>query len=885
MKKFVTIFCVLVLALFSFSLAGITGFTRSGEIAVPEATLNNGGIGNMISGVDLDGDGNLEIYMVNDNWNDGASELIPRIYKLEKNGSNWDIVWSAVSSVPMQNTWPTLEIADLDKDGKKELIWGIVNFTDASSNPNPSRIVVYEQESATSDIFGVSDGSGGYNPNAKWSIASDADGVVDVRPIDMEIVDIDGDGTDEIIFADRAGDNGGYFVGICSVNTIPDNGNGSETWTMEACGKDWSMTSTVENKWDVAVVNQNAYFFSETEISKLSYSQTGWDYVGLSPLVAGSPVQSAMTVDLNDDGTKEIVCAVYDWSDDTQKGIYLLQEEADTLKPTLLFNLSAYWTSRGPWGGECGDIDNDGNLDFIFGSRNSTPNALITCMSYKGGDITNPANYELMLIDSLYASTAGDGIWSVLNIANIDDDPEKEILYTSSASYGGDLFNPASSAPIIILDATVTGGGTNLGQLNVVADIDSLGMRLKPGRILDNGQTIWVTALASDVFGNSTYAYLSTDGGETFTQSAAISGHRAAQIDAFDANIALVVSAEGSIWRTINSGSSWTEVHSYTSGWFDGVRVLNDSVVVAYGDGMYFCRSTDKGATWAEITGIDYKSAIEGIYSYGMAACNIGETAWFAAYPASGGTMAYVFKTEDAGESWSTIEIPVTISLSRQLYGISFSDVNNGMANANGKQPIYTTDGGVNWDSCATNPGADGDAWVNAVVALPGENIFIALCDYEMYYTADMGDTWVKMDTPEATDDEYFISAVALDKDNALFMTQQGTALTFGGGTGIVDNTAKVLNEFNLRQNFPNPFNATTNFVFDVPSDKLVTLTIYDLLGKEIVRLVDRKMPAGSYTATWNGLDRNGNQMSTGIYFYALKIGNVTKVKRMTLVK
>jgi hypothetical protein len=44
-------------------------------------------------------------------------------------------------------------------------------------------------------------------------------------------------------------------------------------------------------------------------------------------------------------------------------------------------------------------------------------------------------------------------------------------------------------------------------------------------------------------------------------------------------------------------------------------------------------------------------------------------------------------------------------------------------------------------------------------------------------------------------------------------------------------------------------------------------------------------MAAGNYMATWNGLDRNGHQMATGVYFYALKIGNVTKVKRMTLVK
>jgi photosystem II stability/assembly factor-like uncharacterized protein len=503
-------------------------------------------------------------------------------------------------------------------------------------------------------------------------------------------------------------------------------------------------------------------------------------------------------------------------------------------------------------------------------------------MSYLGGDITNPANYELMLIDSLYSATAADGIWSVLNIANVDDDPEKEVLYTSSTSIGG-IF--ASSAPVVILDAAVTGGGSELGQLSVVTDLDSLGMRFKPGRILDNGQTIWVTALASDVFGNNTYAYLSTDGGATFTQSAAISGHRAAQIDAFDANIALVVSAEGSIWRTDNGGSSWTEVHSYSGGWFDGVRVLNDSVAVAYGDGMYFCRTTDKGATWTAISGIDYKDAIEAIYSYGMAAYNIGETAWFTAYPASGGTMAYIFKTEDAGVTWSTIEIPVEISKARQLYGISFTDVNIGMANANGKKPIYTTDGGATWDSCATNPGADGDAWVNAVVALPDEDIFIALCDYELYFTADLGDSWVKMETPANTDDEYFISAVVLDRENALFMTQQGTALQFGAGSGIVPKHSEILNNFQIHQNYPNPFNATTNFEFDVPSENLVSLTIYDMLGKEIIRLVDQKMAAGNYMATWNGLDRNGRQMATGIYFYALKIGNITKVKRMTLIK
>ncbi|MCF7923291.1 MAG: FG-GAP-like repeat-containing protein [Candidatus Marinimicrobia bacterium] len=434
---------------------------RIGTVDIFESqTTNNGGIGNFIAGVDLDGDGLREIYMVNDNWNDTPGEVIPNIYKYEQAADGtWSMVWHATppaTLIEKQNTWPALAITDLDNDGKMELTWGIVN--NFVTIQNPARIVVYEH--AGGDNFGVANGED-WDPNSSWTITDDD--ATNIRPIEFEVLDFDGDGVDEILFADRTGNNSGLYYGICSVDDIPDTGDGSETWTLESSGLDWGLADlNVENKWDIAVVGSNAYFFSETEITKISWTGSDYDYVGLSPLAGGSCVQSAMGVDVDEDGTTEIVGAVYDWGDDTKKGIYLMQEDADTLIATELVNLSEYWPSgsRGIWGGAKGDIDNDGYVDFVFGSRASTPNAVIFRCSYLGGDITLPASWETTVIDSVFAveDLAEGGIWSLLSIANMDADDGQEVLYTSSASVPYSVAFPTTnvSAPIIILDSPNT---------------------------------------------------------------------------------------------------------------------------------------------------------------------------------------------------------------------------------------------------------------------------------------------------------------------------------------------------------------------------------------------------------------------------------------------
>lgn len=866
-------------------------FVRKQEIPIPEANLNNGGTGNMISGLDLDNDGKTEIYLVNDDWNDTPSELIPRIYKLELNGTEWQVVWSAVAPVPRQNTWPCLISGDLDKDGKLEIIWGPVNNLDANSQ-NPARVLVYESKGDGSDVMGVPDGSGGYLPNSSWSITTEDN--KNIRPMRWVIADPDNDGTDELIFADRTGNSGsGYFFGVASVSDVPDNGDGSETWTLEVSGLDFNVQAgTTENKWDVAVIENRIYTFDEVEISKLWWDGSAWQYAALSPLAGGSSVQSAQVVDLNNDGTEEIILAVYDWGNDAYKGIYLVQEDADTLKNTELMNMSEYWPSgvRGPWGGASGDIDQDGYLDFVFGSRASTPNAAIFRLAYRGGDIANPANYQFSMIDSEYSE---GGIWTVVNLANVDDDSELEVLYTSSTDAG--VFPSLGTKPVVVLDYV----SSELAFDNLIVAPEVLlngapptGLLFKPGRIMDNGQTIWFCGV--DGSARVSWVFRSIDGGKTFTHNATGVTGRAAQMDAFDATTAILGTAEGKIWQTIDGGATWTEKHSYTinvlaPGWFDGIRVLNQNVAVAYGDfepngNMYFVRTEDKGDTWTQITGMDYMNAAYGYYTWGLAACTVGQSIWCSAttmeYDSS-----YVFRSYDAGATWESFKIPTDV-IPNYPRAIAFSDNNNGMIAARGGYVIKTADGGASW-TATDNPDTSASSYVNGVVAIPNSNILLAMDDIGAYYTTDLGATWGKMNAPSETVGDNFVGGVFWDKDFGYFFTYNGLVLRFENQVTGVSNpkTNPVPVDFRLEQNYPNPFNPTTTIAFSLIKAKKVSLNVYNLMGEHVKTLVDGMVNVGNHSVTWDGTNSSNQKVTSGVYLYSLQIENQRMTKQMIFLK
>lgn len=99
-------------------------------------------------------------------------------------------------------------------------------------------------------------------------------------------------------------------------------------------------------------------------------------------------------------------------------------------------------------------------------------------------------------------------------------------------------------------------------------------------------------------------------------------------------------------------------------------------------------------------------------------------------------------------------------------------------------------------------------------------------------------------------------------------------------GIGNHENIASLPTEYALAQNYPNPFNPETKINYDLPVSGHVSLKIYDLVGKEVMTLVNEIQNAGRYSATFSGVN-----LASGMYFYKITAGTFTVVKKMVLIK
>jgi flagellar hook assembly protein FlgD len=85
--------------------------------------------------------------------------------------------------------------------------------------------------------------------------------------------------------------------------------------------------------------------------------------------------------------------------------------------------------------------------------------------------------------------------------------------------------------------------------------------------------------------------------------------------------------------------------------------------------------------------------------------------------------------------------------------------------------------------------------------------------------------------------------------------------------------------------NYPNPFNPITTLSYDLPENSFVNITIYNLLGREVRRLINQTQDAGFKSVIWNATNNQGNPVSAGLYLYQIRAGKYVQTKKMLLLK
>ncbi|TFB12321.1 T9SS type A sorting domain-containing protein [Candidatus Marinimicrobia bacterium MT.SAG.3] len=107
--------------------------------------------------------------------------------------------------------------------------------------------------------------------------------------------------------------------------------------------------------------------------------------------------------------------------------------------------------------------------------------------------------------------------------------------------------------------------------------------------------------------------------------------------------------------------------------------------------------------------------------------------------------------------------------------------------------------------------------------------------------------------------------------------------------SGIFEHRLEIIStlpkEYALHNNYPNPFNPVTTIEFDLPVSGRVDLKIFNLLGEEVTTLLKEEFEAGRHSVIWDGLNNAQNTVSSGVYFYSIKSGSFSAVKKMILIR
>ncbi|HEX2786788.1 MAG TPA: T9SS type A sorting domain-containing protein [Ignavibacteria bacterium] len=247
---------------------------------------------------------------------------------------------------------------------------------------------------------------------------------------------------------------------------------------------------------------------------------------------------------------------------------------------------------------------------------------------------------------------------------------------------------------------------------------------------------------------------------------------------------------------------------------------------------------------------------------------------------------ANVWVTQNSGTNWTKINngLPyrwvTRVAVHPDSANVCYVTLSGYKVDSTGSHIFRTTNFGTNWTSVRGNLP---DAPINDVIIDPNftGTLFIGT-DINVMVSTNWGTTWSVL--AQGIPSNVPCHDLTLHNPTRKLVVWTHGRSAFQITLPVVLNTensaSEIPNSYELKQNYPNPFNPSTNLEFQIPKTELVKLTVYDISGKVIANLINKNLNQGTYRVQFNG-----NNLSSGVYFYKLTAGDFSQTRSMVLIK
>ena len=338
------------------------------------------------------------------------------------------------------------------------------------------------------------------------------------------------------------------------------------------------------------------------------------------------------------------------------------------------------------------------------------------------------------------------------------------------------------------------------------------------------------------------------------------------KIKAFNDNIIYCVGMFSTIIKSTNGGLNWNILRNGPSGTgeygnFFALYFINSLTGWISGESRFILKTTNGGETFDSIPTTNINARVQDFYfinsNTGLACSNVGE----------------VRKTTNGGYIWNNVNIPIGTYLP-DFNNFSFINSSTGFTCTDNRKVFKTTDFGYNWDSLSYIPNTFPSVY-NICFSSESKGWAVGT-GYDVFHTTNGGMNWYAQGGWNANGILFLNDTVGYKAGNtgAIYKT------TNGGVTTYVANQEIVIQNFNLRNVYPNPFNSQTTITYNIFKNDYYTLELYNSIGRREMILFSAQKSAGEHKFLLNA-----NNMTSGVYFLKLSNASNSVVKKLILMK